>query len=82
MEKNNRTDLYRLKIGDRFYFASDKTKKVWQLVKFSSNEGKHWLHGDRSYSADVEVKDDNNQKKFSKGTTTVIFLRHTTMATA
>lgn len=66
--------LYNLKVGDRFFFLTDRSRKVWQIdfIEYSSRMN--------SFNKEVEkieyyLKDDNNLIKKEKKNLTVKYLR-------
>lgn len=63
MQKFEKTKLFKLEKGDRFYYASDKNKKVYQVVIFGNNS--------------VNIKADNQlHSKPVKTDKEVIYLRN------
>lgn len=72
-EPRCRLFISRLRPGDRFYFVTDKKRIVWQVQE--SEKKKSWSHGGRTFSIDIEVKNDAGEVKFCKAKTEVIFLR-------
>lgn len=77
MQAKERTTLGMLKVGDRFHFASDKSKHVWQVKALSDQVEKSWIHKGTVIKAEAMVQDDNGAVKYPKTTTEVIFLRST-----
>lgn len=63
MKQFNKTALFSLKKGDRFYYLSDKVKKVYQVTQ--TNSCSCWVKKDTELHP-KEIKTDK----------TVIFLRH------
>ncbi len=71
------TTVYELKFGDRFYYASDKTKTVWQVnsayAKIVKHRGfKHWVRAVERLNEFGKVLEYKN----SRTNTSVFFLRN------
>ncbi|OSZ79305.1 hypothetical protein CAP35_13920 [Chitinophagaceae bacterium IBVUCB1] len=77
MEKGTRTTIGQLLDGDRFCFATDKDKIVWQKMPLLSGKGHSWKYKGKIFYADIEVRTDAGTKRYCKHTTQVVFLRHT-----
>lgn len=71
MTRNTHTELGNIKKGDRFYFASDKKKIVYQLI----NEGSHLNHPEYNMVEDGQKIWPYN--KIGKSVSSVIYLRST-----
>ncbi|UOE48010.1 hypothetical protein MTO98_26725 [Mucilaginibacter sp. SMC90] len=73
MERNTRTTAEKLRVGDRFYKASDKAKTVNQMVEREPKQTQY-----RTYK--LWYLPPNTSPKYPKAidkNTEVIFLRHT-----
>lgn len=77
MEKGHVTSIGMLSAGDRFYFASDKQKTVYQVQPLKAGQGNTWKFKGRIFHADIEVRTDAGVKKYCKQSTQVVFLRST-----
>lgn len=77
MQKGHATTIGLLSTGDRFYFASDKAKVVYQVQPMKAGQGNTWKYKGKIFHADIEVKTDAGAKKYCKQSTRVIFLRST-----
>lgn len=76
MDPKTITNIGSLKDGDRFYFKSDNSKKVWQIEP-KPGRPRTWKFKGKVFTADVRSVDDKRLEKYSKHTTQVVFLRHT-----
>jgi hypothetical protein len=70
MERNTKTTMYHLQIGDRFYKVNDKKKIVYTKVE-SETKRTHF----QTYKH-FALKDGERFPDAIKSTTEVIFLRH------
>jgi hypothetical protein len=70
MQKNTATKFFRLQVGDRFYKASDRGRKVYEVV-----EAEKKVTSFRTYSY-WAVADGSDELTAFKGDTSVVFLRH------
>ena len=85
MERNDKTTMYRLRPGDRFYKLADKKKTVFEKVEHETKKThfrtyKHWAI-DAKYCRGTLTPD--QIEMFGKpinGDTEVIFLRHKELA--
>lgn len=73
MKQGELTTIDNLQVGDRFYFASDKKKEVWQ-VKRKEEKSNDWMTtGATVYKPEVKYSNHNVKKGRA-----VVFLRSTT----
>jgi hypothetical protein len=70
MERNTKTAIYNLQIGDRFFKLNDKKKEVWEKVGHHIKQTKY-----QTYS-NFAKRDYERFASAFKSDTEVIFLRH------
>lgn len=70
MERNTKTTIDKLAIGDRFYKASDKNKTVLQKVAHAPFQTKHYRY------TNWAIKDNERHADKMRHDTEVIFLRN------
>lgn len=81
MQRNQRTAVSRLNIGDRFYKQADKSKKVYQMVEGEKKQTQYQTY--RYWCCDASIIDSPNMTELMKasrysaikGDTVVVYLR-------
>ncbi|WP_313234204.1 hypothetical protein [Sphingobacterium multivorum] len=80
MKKNQLTTVDQLHLGDRFYFANDNNRVVWEMVNhgvrppFTRSTNYFCLLGSHAdHIKDKAIRD--NMTKSIKGNTKVVYLR-------
>lgn len=80
MERNTKTTIYHLTIGDRFYKCNDKSKTVFEKVEIPQTESqltyKHWCIEAKYFSRVMTSALIEKLAKSIRYDTEVIFLRH------
>jgi len=81
MERNQRTIVANLSIGDRFYKLADKSKKVFQMVEAEKKQTqyqtyKYWCC-EATIMDSAHLTEQMKMNRFSaiKGDTSVVYLR-------
>lgn len=80
MKKNTLITADKLQVGDRFYFANDKNKVVWQIVEHEKKVTNYQTYSQWCMPASVadgrgsETYKQANVKPL-RGATSVVFLR-------
>lgn len=81
MERNTKTTVYNLQIGDRFYKCNDKKKTILEKVEHSIKQThfqtyRHWSMEAKYMGRVITAEQIEKYAKPIKSDTEVIFLRH------
>ncbi len=75
MERNTVTTIDQLQVGDRFYKANDKNKRMFQKVKAGSNGEKYVRTRYKTYSHFAKADKELHPVMIER-TTAVVFIRN------
>lgn len=82
MERNTKTTIYHLQIGDRFYKCNDKSKTIYEKVQQEAKQTYYQTYRHfgicAAFADDTRISEQAKKAAFKsfKSDTEVIFLRH------